>query len=157
MFICVEEAQIIFKEEDSPAVEDLKQRIQDFRKKGIGLMLLAHNISDIDLGIRRLCQIRLYLKQAPDSAYLAAKELIFPGIETDKVIEKLKLLDSRIGALSFIIRNGNEKVQEESILIKTEAFQQPSDTVLAKNSQVSEDAMSTELKLSFGDGFDKLT
>jgi hypothetical protein len=34
MLICIEEAQIIFKEETSPAVEDLKQRIQDFRKRG---------------------------------------------------------------------------------------------------------------------------
>jgi hypothetical protein len=154
MFICVEESQIIFKEEDSPAVEDLKQRIQDFRKRGIGLMLLAHNISDIDLGIRRLSQTRLYMKQAPDSAYLAARELIFPGIETDKVIEKLKLLDSRVGALSFITRNGNEKVQEESVFIKTEAFQQLSDICLTKNGQVSEDLITTELNVTFGDDFD---
>ena len=154
MFICVEEAQITFKEEDSPAVEDLRQRIQDFRKRGIGLMLLAHNISDIDLGIRRLCQTRLYLKQAPDSAYLAAKELIFPGIETEKIIEKLKLLDSRVGALSFFTRKGNEKVQEESVLIKTEAFQQLSDICLTKIGQVSEDLITTELNITFGDDFD---
>ncbi len=153
MLICVEEAQIIFKEEDSPAVEDLKQRIQDFRKRGIGLMLLAHNINDIDLGIRRLCQTRLYLKQAPDSAYLAAKELIFPGIEIDKVIEKLKLLDSRVGALSFITRKGSEKIQEESVFIKTEAFLQPPIPPFIKSEHVSNEFINTELKLTFGDGF----
>ncbi len=157
MFICVEEAQIIFKEEDSPAVEDLKQRIQDFRKRGVGIMLLAHNISDIDLGIRRLCQTRLYMKQAPDSAYLAAKELIFPDMETEKIIEKLKLLDSRVGALSLVTRKGKEKVQEESILIKTEAFEQTAINIPTTATMASESRTPAKLKVTLGDNFDDST
>jgi hypothetical protein len=153
MFICIEEAQIIFKEEDAPAVEDLKQRIQDFRKRGIGLMLLTHNITDIDLGIRRLCQIRLYLKQAPDSAYLAAKELIFPNIESEKVIEKLKLLDSRVGTLSFVTRKGKEKQQEESLFIKTEAFEQSPNLAIPKAMEAKE-TINAKFELTFGDEFD---
>ncbi len=153
MLICVEEAQIIFKEESSPAVEDLKQRIQDFRKRGIGLMLMAHNVNDIELGIRRLCQTRLYMKQAADSAYQAAKELIFPDVEPDKVVEKLKLLDSRIGALNFIVRKGKEKIQEESIFIKTEAFESQNGnfTKLARTN-ISE--ITSEIRLTFADGFE---
>lgn len=152
MLICVEEAQITFKEELSPAVEDLKQRIQDFRKRGIGLMLMAHNISDIELGIRRLCQTRLYMKQAPDSAYMAAKDLIFPDAEPEKVVEKLKLLDSRVGALSFITKKGKEKIQEESIFVKTEAFVQ---TAIPLPTLSNKDTAATiEIELTFGDGFE---
>jgi hypothetical protein len=154
MLICIEEAQIIFKDETSPAVEDLKQRIQDFRKRGIGLMLLAHNISDIDLGIRRLCQTRLYMKQSPDSAFLAARELIFPCIDNNKVIEKLKLLDSRVGALSFITRRGKEKVQEESVLIKTEAYDIAQKDLHIEKIGHSNDFIKTEFKLTLGDRFD---
>jgi hypothetical protein len=153
MLICVEEAQIIFKEESSPAVEDLKQRIQDFRKRGIGLMLMAHNVNDIDLGIRRLCQTRLYMKQAADSAYLAAKELIFPDAEPDQVVEKLKLLDSRIGALNFIVRKSKEKIQGESIFIKTETFEiQP--TNFGKRTQTSNNEINSEIRITFADGFE---
>jgi hypothetical protein len=117
-------------------------------------MLLAQNISDIDLGIRRLCQTRLYMKQAPDSAFLAARELIFPGVESDKVIEKLKLLDSRVGALSFITRKGNEKIQEESILIRTEAFELPQTNVPTDKNANSNGFIRSEFKLTLGDGFD---
>ena len=117
-------------------------------------MLLAHNINDVDLGIRRLCQTKLYMKQAPDSAYLAARELIFPGIETERIVEKLKLLDSHVGALTFVTRKGNEKVQEESVFIKTEAFQQPLDTFLTKNDSNPKNLVTTELNIIFGEGFD---
>jgi hypothetical protein len=152
MLICVEEAQIIFKDELSPAVEDLKQRIQDFRKRGIGLMLMAHNISDIELGIRRLCQTRLYMKQAPDSAYIAAKDLIFPEVEPEKVVEKLKLLDSRVGALSFITRKGKEKIQEETVFVKTEAFLQPTVNIPPLLNTIK--SINVHIEVTFGDGFD---
>ena len=156
MLICVEEAQIIFKDDVSPAVEDLRQRIQDFRKRGIGLMLTAHNVNDVDLGIRRLCQTRLYMKQSPDSAYLAAKELIFPNVDLDKVVEKLKLLDSRVGALSFITRKDREKIQEESVLVKTEAFESVAADLDKKGSKDQDkNTLLAELETTFGDGFDR--
>ena len=76
LLICIEEAQTIFGGIESPAVRDIKQRIQDFRKQGVGIILLTHSVSDIEVGIRRLCQLKLYLKQAADTAQIAAKDLI---------------------------------------------------------------------------------
>jgi hypothetical protein len=136
MLICVEESQIIFKDEDSPAVTDIRQRIQDFRKRGIGLMLLAHNILDIDSGIRRLCQTKLYFRQAPDLAYMAAKELVFTGMEPDLVVDKLKTLDSRVAAFSVVSRQANERVPQETVIVKTAEYttnisMQPGDQVHA--------------------------
>ena len=119
MLICVEEAQMVFGDETSAAVEDIKYRLQDFRKRGIGLMLLVHNIIDIDAGIRRLCQTKLYLKQAADVAPMAARDLVFSYADDEKVAAKLKHLDSRIGAFSFVVRNGNEKAAADTIFIKT--------------------------------------
>ena len=119
MLICVEESQIIFQDEASPTVMDIKQRMQDFRKKGVGLMLLSHNITDIEEGIRRICQLKLYLKQAPDLAYQAAKDLIFTGIEPERVVGKLKMLDSRMGAFSYVIRDRGERLQQETLFIRT--------------------------------------
>lgn len=123
LLICLEEAQTIFGDEDSPAVEDIKQRIQDFRKQGIGLVLLTHNINDIDIGIRRLCQLKLYLKQAPDIALIASKDLIFANVEQDNVMLKLKTLSSRTGAFSYVSKTGIEKKQQDTVFIKTRNYE----------------------------------
>ncbi len=119
LLICLEEAQLIFGDEDAAAVQDMKYRIQDFRKQGIGLMLLTHNISDIEPSIRRLCQIKLYLKQAPDVAPIAAKDLVFTYAEDDKVVSKLKHLDSRVGAFSYVVKEGTEKFSNDTIFVRT--------------------------------------
>lgn len=121
--ICLEEAQTIFKESDSPAVEDVKQRIQDFRKQGVGLILLTHNVTDIDIGIRRLCQLKLYLKQAPDTALIASKDLIFSNVEQEEVVLKLKILNSRLGAFSYVSKNGKDKRQQDTIFIKSKIYE----------------------------------
>jgi hypothetical protein len=123
LVVCLEEAQTIFGDEDSPAVQDIKQRIQDFRKQGIGLIMLTHNVSDIDVGIRRLCQLKLYLKQAPDTALIASKDLIFSNVEQDNVILKLKTLSSRIGALSYVSKTEGLKRQQDTIFVKTEPYE----------------------------------
>ncbi len=122
MLICIEEAQIMFKDEDSPAVVDMMQRIQDFRKRGIGIIFLTHNINDIDAGMRRLCQIKLYLRQAPDMAYLAAKDLFFVSVEDSEIAIKLKSLDSRVCALSSVMRDEGVIVQRETVFIRTKEF-----------------------------------
>ncbi len=122
MLICVEEAQVIFKEETSPAVIDIKQRIQDFRKRGISLMLLSHNISDIESGIRRLCQIKFYMRQSPDLAYLASKELIFNQNDSEEVARKLKTLDSRVCAFSAVIKENGAQIQQATVFINTNDF-----------------------------------
>ena len=122
LLICLEEAQMIFGDPRSAAVEDIKQRMQDFRKRGVGLMLLVHNITDIELGIRRLCQLKIYLKQAPDVAPVAAKDLVFTYAQEDSVVSKLKHLDSRIGALSTVERDGNEKTSGDTIFIRTVSY-----------------------------------
>jgi hypothetical protein len=124
LLICLEEAQLIFSGE-SPAVRDIKQRIQDFRKQGIGLMLITHNITDIEVGIRRLCQLKMHLKQAPDLAQIAAKELVFGSAEIDDVALKMKLLDSGAAAFARVIKAGKEKEQEETIFIRTNQYEMP--------------------------------
>ena len=123
LLICIEEAQTIFGGIESPAVRDIKQRIQDFRKQGVGIILLTHSVSDIEVGIRRLCQLKLYLKQAADTAQIAAKDLIFGNVEPDDVTLKLKLLDSGIGAFSYVLRNGTQKEQQESVFLKTNSYE----------------------------------
>ncbi|MGC8571952.1 MAG: hypothetical protein ACP5RI_03095 [Candidatus Micrarchaeia archaeon] len=122
LLICVEEAQLIFRDKESSAVEDLKYRIQDFRKQGIGLMLLTHNVIDIDETIRRLCQIKLYLKQAPDVAPIASSDLIFTYAEDEDIIQKLKHIESRIGALNYIIKKDKQKISQDTIFIKTKEY-----------------------------------
>ncbi len=127
LLICLEEAQMMLKDQKSPVVEDMRYRIQDFRKKGIGLMLLAHNTSDIDVGIRRLCQVKIYLKQAADVAETAASDLVFSFVKSEDVASKLKHLDSRIGALSYMSKEDGMKVSRDTIFIKTvEYFDAPS-------------------------------
>ncbi len=119
LLVCLEEAQMVLRDQRSPVVEDLRSRIQDFRKKGVGLMLLAHSISDIELGIRRLCQLKIYLKQAPDVAEMAAGDLVFANVKDDAVASRLKHLDSRVGALSYMGREGNTKATRDTVFIKT--------------------------------------
>ncbi len=122
--LCLEEAQIVFKEKDNAAVQDLKYRIQDFRKQGIGLMLLTHNVNDIEVSIRRLCQTKLYLKQAADVAQVAAKDLTFSYVKEEEVVQKLKHLDSRLGALTYVAKTEEEKKACDTIFIRTRNFTQ---------------------------------
>ena len=122
MIICLEEAQLIFGEKNSAAVEDLIYKIQDFRKKGIGLVLLAHNAMDIDPRIRRLCQTKLYFKQAPDIAALASKDLIFTYSDEDSVVSKLKHLDERVCALTYISRDESGKQSHDTMFVRTHDF-----------------------------------
>jgi hypothetical protein len=119
MIICLEEAQLIFGEKNSAAVEDVIYKIQDFRKKGIGLVLLTHNAMDIDPRIRRLCQTKLYFKQAPDVAVPASKDLIFTYSDEDSVVSKLKHLDERVCALTYITKDGGEKHSHDTVFVRT--------------------------------------
>lgn len=146
MLICIEEAQIMFKDEDSPAVIDMMQRIQDFRKRGIGIMFLTHNINDIDAGVRRLCQIKLYLRQAPDMAYLAAKDLFFTSVEDIEVAIKLKSLDSRVCALSSVVREDGVIMQRETVFIKTKDFDYK--PILRKANDIPDEAETVDASVS---------
>ncbi len=120
MLICIEEAQTIFcSDKESAASLDLINRIQDFRKKGVGMMLLAHSITDITLEIRRMCQNKLYMKQAPDVAMVAAKDLVFTYAEQEDVVAKLKHLDSRMAASNFVSKSGGEKLSHDSVFLRT--------------------------------------
>jgi hypothetical protein len=119
MLLCVEEAQIILGGKESPAVQDMRQKIQDFRKKGVGLMLLAHNLTDIEQGIRRLCQTKLYLKQAPDVARAALQDLILTYVEESDLETKLKHLDSRTGALNYVTKIGDKKISNDTVFVRT--------------------------------------
>ncbi len=123
--ICLEEAQLIFEKnrlKESAAVKDLKFRIQDFRKRGVGLMLLTHNINSIDSEIRRLCQLKLYLKQSPDIAKIAAEDLVFTFSDDEEIVSKLKHLDSRIGAFNYITKENGKKISNDTIFIETNEY-----------------------------------
>ncbi len=130
LLICLEEAQTVFGNKESAAIQDLRQRIQDFRKQGIGLMLLAHTISDIEQGVRRLCQIKLYLKQAPDVAAVAAKDLVFTYACEEDIVLKLKLLDSRICAFSYVLKNDDEKLAQDTVFIRTAEYADKTDSYM---------------------------
>ncbi len=119
LIICVEEAQTIFGSRNLAAVEDLKKRIQDFRKQGMAIVLLTHNVNDIDPGVRRLCQIKLYLRQAPDVAPIAAKDLMFSAVEEEELVSKLKHLDSRVAAFSYVEKVNGDKIAQDSTFIRT--------------------------------------
>ncbi len=124
LLICMEESQIMFRDKDSPVIQDIRARIQDFRKLGVGLMLLAHNVTDIETTVRRLCQTKLYLKQAPDVAPIAAKELVFTYAKEEDVAQRLKHLDSRVGALSYVEKMGSEKLARDTVFIRTNDYRE---------------------------------
>ncbi len=125
MLICIEEAQTIFMaEKESAASMDLTSRIQDFRKKGVGIMLLTHSITDITPEIRRMCQNKIYMKQAPDIAAIAAKDLVFTYAEQDEVVAKLKHLDSRLCAVNFVAKSGDEKLASDSVFLITKHYKE---------------------------------
>jgi len=119
LLICLEEAQLIFrKEERSAATADLKQRIQDFRKRGVGLVLIAHNAMDIDPGVRRLCQTKLYFRQSSDSSKYAADDLLFEEKDKEVVVDRLKTLEHRVCALNCIEKTAEGKNASGSIFVK---------------------------------------
>ena len=119
MMICIEEAQLIFREgEDSAATEDLMQRIQDFRKKGVGLMLITHNTTDIDVGIRRLCQTKLYFRQSPETSENASADLLFTPEEEEKARAILKELSQGVFALSYIEPSDKGKNPKRSLICR---------------------------------------
>jgi hypothetical protein len=122
MLICIEEAQLLFRDPKSATVIDIRSRIQDFRKQGIGLMLLVHSITDIDQDIRRLCQSKLYLKQPTDVAKKAAEDLIFSGVEEDDVVNKLKHMESGYAALNYVVKKNEIKVNPDTVFVKTISY-----------------------------------
>jgi hypothetical protein len=155
LLICLEEAQTMFGDKESAAVQDIKQRIQDFRRQGVGLMLLTHNVNDIDAGIRRLCQLKLYLKQASDMATVASKDLVFTYAEEEDVTLKLKLLDSRVGAFNHVLKEGSEKMTQDTIFIRTKeyanvsapAYENPLDELIRNNALTLPSELSATINL----------
>ncbi|MEM0154708.1 MAG: hypothetical protein QW814_02635 [Methanothrix sp.] len=122
MLMCVEEAQLLFKDPKSATVMDIRSRIQDFRKLGVGLMLLVHSITDIDQDIRRLCQSKIYLKQPTDVAKKAVEDLVFFNVEEERIIAKLKHLESGFGALNYMVEKDGLKVTPDTLFIKTISY-----------------------------------
>lgn len=103
LLVCLEEAQTVFSgERESAATKDLEQRIQDFRKRGVGLMLITHSATDIEPSIRRLCQTKLYFRQSADVSKFAAGDLLFGEAEKDMLVERLKGLEQRVCAANYL-------------------------------------------------------
>ena len=119
MVICLEEAQLIFdSDEQSAAMLDLRQRIQDFRKRGIGVMLITHSVTAINLRIRRLCQNKIYFRQSADVVKYAANDLIFEGEEAEELEERLKMLEYRICVVNYVSSEKKIKKPEKSLFLK---------------------------------------
>lgn len=126
MFICIEEAQLIFDNiEQSAASLDLRQRIQDFRKKGICLAILTHSVNDISVGIRRLCQTKLYFRQSTDSVKYAANDLVFKQELYDNIVDRLKTLEQRICAASYMAMSGSSKEPASPVFLKSKELCMP--------------------------------
>lgn len=123
MLILIEEAQLIFSQDEiSGATLDLKQRIQDFRKKGVGLMLVTHNITDINPGIRRLCQNKLYFRQSNDIAKYAFSDLGFAESQMEQALNRLKSTERRTCAVSIVERTSKGSRVIEPTFITTNDF-----------------------------------
>lgn len=119
LLICLEEAQLVLsREQHSAAAADLAQRIQDFRKKGVGVVLVTHNVGEIEPEIRRLCQTKLYFRQSSDAAKYAANDLLFGEKEKELVAERLKELEQRVCALNYIKEENGSKSQAGSVFVK---------------------------------------
>ncbi len=126
MAIFIEEAQLIFENtEQSAASADLRQRIQDFRKKGICLALLTHSVNDISVSIRRLCQTKLYFRQGADSVRYAVADLVFSQALHDDIADRLKTLEQRICAVSYMTVCNGSKEPANPIFIKSLHLEMP--------------------------------
>lgn len=125
MLLCIEEAQIIFDNfEQSTATLDLRQRLQDFRKKGMGLMLITHNVTDINIRIRRLCQTKLYFRQSSDIVKYAANDLLFDESDMEALADRLKSLEHRTCILNYLTYNRGMKNPAGSLFIKVPTYTQ---------------------------------
>ena len=123
--VILEEAQLAIDEDEKSAVTvDLVQRIQDFRKKGIGLVIITHNLTDMHQNLRRLCQTKLYFRQSPDVAKYAAIDLGFNEDTIDNAVGRLRGLEHRVCAMSCIETNGNEKLPIGPFFTRTEIFKE---------------------------------
>jgi len=134
LLVCLEEAQLAFEGSEYTAAEaDLLQRIQDFRKKGVGMLLITHNATDINQNIRRLCQTKLYFRQSADVAKYAASDLIFNNEEKEELENSLKSLPQRVCAVNYVVAYGNSKDLAESVFIKVPAYTYPSASSASNN------------------------
>ena len=126
----------ISAEDESGATLDLKERIQNFRKRGVGLVLVTHNINDISPGVRRLCQNKFYFRQSADVARYAANDLVFDELEYDKVIMVLKTLGQRECAINAITVKDGRKVVSNSIFSKVSDHAYPESEIDVENAYV---------------------
>ncbi|HVA83183.1 MAG TPA: hypothetical protein VNF06_03405 [Candidatus Aquilonibacter sp.] len=118
--IILEEAQVALSQNELSAINlDLKQRIQDFRKKGVGLCLITHSVTDIPASIRRLCQTKLYFRQSSDIARYAAQDL---GLETEEQdgIGKLRSLEQGRFAALYLESKGGERIPRGPVFAKAQ-------------------------------------
>ena len=98
---------------------DITKREEALKLKADSIMLLVHSITDIDQDIRRLCQSKIYLKQPTDVAKKAVEDLVFFNVEEERIIAKLKHLESGFGALNYMIERDGLKLSPDTLFIKT--------------------------------------
>jgi hypothetical protein len=125
MLVCLEEAQLaVPNDERSAVVLDMRQRIQDFRKKGVALMLMAHSITDIDLNARRMCQAKIYFRQGSDVAKQAVLDLGFAEEELPNAANRMKRLEQRTCVVTHVKTAGAYKAVEGPMFVKTDDLQE---------------------------------
>ncbi|MGI0141611.1 MAG: ATP-binding protein [Candidatus Micrarchaeales archaeon] len=119
--IALEEAQLIFPQNEiSPSVLDLKQRIQDFRKKGIGMLLITHSITDVTPSIRRLCQTKFYFRQSSDVTRYALIDL---GIEEEiEATNRIRALEQGCCAVLYLDERNGEKIPKVPAFVKISSY-----------------------------------
>ncbi len=140
LLACIEEAQLVFEARDgSAATTDLLQRIQDFRKRGVGLVLVAHSPTDIAQEVRRMLQTKLYFRQSADVAKLAANDLAFGEDDKDALVEKLKRLQQRVCALDYITDKRGEREHAGSVFIRIPEPENAGSSERASKEHVSEE------------------
>ncbi len=134
ILLVLEEAQIALgKEEGNAVVEDMKERIQDFRKKGVGLVLITHNVIELPASIRRLCQTKFYFRQAADISKHAVTDLGFKSESIIDATRKMLTLGQGVCAVTYANdENGSINIRGP-IFLKTEKFDLPNNAITRKN------------------------
>ncbi|MGC8710014.1 MAG: ATP-binding protein [Candidatus Micrarchaeia archaeon] len=153
LMIILEEAQLVFNQEDvSAAVIDLKQRMQDFRKRGIGIILITHNATDININVRRLCQTKLYFRQSPDIVKFAIADLGFADELEGDAFMRLKSLERRVCAISYVDALGEERLPAGPIFIKTLDYELPDNTISTSYEKPESMKVNSTIKIVNADG-----
>lgn len=128
--LVLEEAQLALKSgEYNAAIVDMKQRIQDFRKKGIGLLLITHAATELSRELRRLCQTKLYFRQSADVAKYAIEDLALDKSSENEML--IKTIANRICLANYVKEGsiGMEVLKTNALYLAKEEKKQEEESI----------------------------